>query len=227
MEVNKLYNEDCLNALAKIPDNSIDCIITDPPYGTKTTFRDGWMVGERSNVMPLVLPELFRILKPDGAFYCFTSFSKMSEWLLRFEQYFKLHNIIIWDKERHSGCYSSNAWQYTWEGIFFGTKNSRQVRKYMPDVIRSTQKGKKKAMEKPVDILQMLIEASTDKGMVILDPFMGTGSTIEACIRTERNYIGIEINKEFYQYTENRISSLCGGLFSNSFQAELSNEAGQ
>ena len=79
-------------------------------------------------------------------------------------------------------------------------------------------------MEKPVDILQMLIEASTDKGMVILDPFMGTGSTIEACIRTERNYIGIEINKEFYQHTENRISSLCGGLFSNSFSTESSIE---
>jgi DNA modification methylase len=60
--------------------------------------------------------------------------------------------------------------------------------------------------------------------MVILDPFMGTGSTIEACIRTERNYIGIEINKEFYQHTENRISSLCGGLFSNSFSAESSIE---
>ena len=53
---------------------------------------------------------------------------------------------------------------------------------------------------------------------------MGTGSTIEACIRTERNYIGIEINKEFYQHTENRISSLCGGLFSNSFSTESSIE---
>ena len=55
---------------------------------------------------------------------------------------------------------------------------------------------------------------------------MGSGSTIEACIRTERNYIGIEINKEFYHHTENRISSLCGGLFSNSFQTKLSNVAG-
>ena len=78
----------------------------------------------------------------------------------------------------------------------------------MPDVIKSNQKGKKKAMEKPVDILQQLIEASTDKGMVILDPFMGTGSTIEAAIRTERKYIGIEINKEFYEYSMDRILSL-------------------
>ena len=216
MEINKIYNEDCLNALSKIPDNSIDCVITDPPYGTKTTFRDGWMVGERSNVMPLVLPELFRVLKDDGAFYCFTSFSKMSEWLLRFEQYFKLHNLIIWDKERHSGCYSSNAWQYTWEGIFFGTKNSRQVRKYMPDVVKSNIKGKKKAMEKPVDILQKFIEASTDKGQIVLDPFMGTGSTIEAAILSERNYIGIEINKEYYEFSKNRILNSQGVSQSNS-----------
>jgi hypothetical protein len=117
----------------------------------------------------------------------------------------------------YSGSWVSDAKRYF-------SKNSRQVRKYLPDVIRSTQKGKRKAMEKPVDILQMLIEASTDKGMVILDPFMGTGSTIEACIRTERNYIGIEINKEFYQHTENRISSLCGGLFFNSFSTESSIE---
>ena len=203
--INKIFNEDCLNALARIPDKSVDCIITDPPYGTKTQFRDGWMVGERSNIMPLVLPELFRILKDDGAFYCFTSFSKMSEWLLRFEQYFKLHNIIIWDKERHSGCYSSNAWQYTWEGIFFGTKNSRQIRKYMPDVIKSNQKGKKKAMEKPVDILQQLIEASTDKGMVILDPFMGTGSTAEVAIRADRNFIGSEMSLDYCRIAEKRI----------------------
>ena len=68
-------------------------------------------------------------------------------------------------------------------------------------------------MEKPVDILIKFIEASTDEGMVILDPFMGTGSTIEAAIRTNRNYIGIEINKEFYKDVENRISNLKGGLF--------------
>ena len=216
MEINKIYNEDCLETLNRMADNSVDCVITDPPYGTKTTFRDGWMVGERSNVMPLVLPELFRVLKDDGAFYCFTSFSKMSEWLLRFEQYFKLHNLIIWDKERHSGCYSSNAWQYTWEGIFFGTKNSRQVRKYMPDVVKSNIKGKKKAMEKPVDILQKFIEASTDKGQIVLDPFMGTGSTIEAAILSERNYIGIEINKEYYEFSKNRILNSQGVSQSNS-----------
>ena len=76
----------------------------------------------------------------------------------------------------------------------------------------------------PIHLLERLVLMATDENDVILDPFMGTGSTIEACIRTERNYIGIEINKEFYQHTENRISSLRSGLFSNSFQPESSIE---
>lgn len=202
-----LLHGDCLNLINEIESDSIDCVVTDPPYGTKTGFRDGWMVGERSNVLPLILPEIFRVLKPNGAFYCFTSFSKMSEWLLRFEQYFKLHNLIVWDKERHSGCYSSNAWQYTWEGIFFGTKNSRKISEYMPDVIRSTQKGKRKAMEKPVDILEKLIIASTEPGDIVYDPFMGTGSTGEAALKTGRRFVGSEINEEYYQMATKRIEA--------------------
>ena len=215
IQLNQIFNDDCLNCLKLIESNSVDLVLTDPPYGTKTNFRkDGYMIGERSNVLPLVIPEIHRVLKDDGAFYCFTSFSKMSEWLLRFEQYFKLHNIIIWDKERHSGCYSSNAWQYTWEGIFFGTKNSRKVRKYMPDVIRSKSKGKRIAMQKPVDILEQMILASTDEGMTILDPFMGSGSTVIASIRTGRKYIGIEINKDLFDISKQRIIDEENNLFS-------------
>lgn len=112
---------------------AVDVVVTDPPYGTKTDQRETFMVGEFSNIMPLVLPQLFRVLKPDGAFYCFTSWSMMSDWLLRYQQYFKLQNIIVWDKERHSGCYSSQSWQFTWEGIFYGIKGKRPIRKYQRD----------------------------------------------------------------------------------------------
>ena len=69
--------------------------------------------------------------------------------------------------------------------------------------------------------LQMLIEASTDKDGII-DPFMGTGSTIEACIRPKRNYIGIEINKEFYKHTEKIVFLLFAvGFFLILFQPKV------
>jgi len=162
--MNKIIQGDCLEILKSIPSESIDCIITDPPYGTKTNPRESFMVGEFSNVMPLILPEIFRVLKPNGAFYCFTSWSQMSDWLIRYQQYFKLQNILIWDKKKHSGCYSSQSWQFTWEGIFFGIKGKRDIKKYMPDVLISEEKGKRVAMQKPVDILEKMILASTDEG---------------------------------------------------------------
>ena len=204
---NKIVLGDCLEKLKELPDNSIDVVITDPPYGTKTNQRgDSFMVGEFSNVLPLALPEIYRVLKPDGAFYCFTSWTQMAEWLLRFQQYFKLQNILIWDKQRHSGCFSPSSWQFTWEGVFFGIKGKRKVRKYQRDVLISNEKGKRQAMQKPVDIIEQMILASTDEGMIILDPFAGTGSVLLAAKNTHRKYIGIEISQEFVEIANKRLA---------------------
>ena len=208
MKLDIIYNEDCIEGMKKLPDNSIDLVITDPPYGTKTNPRESFMVGEFSNIMPLVLPELHRLLKPDGAFYCFTSWTVMSDWLLRYQQYFKLQNIIIWDKEKHSGCYSSQSWQFTWEGIFFGIKGKRPIYDYMPDVIRSNEKGRRHAMQKPVDIIEKLLKASSQKGDLILDPFIGSGTTGVACVNLDRHYIGFEINKEYYDIANKRLENV-------------------
>ena len=174
---NQVIQGDCLEILKSIPTGSIDCVITDPPYGTKTNQRgDSFMVGEFSNVLPLALPEIYRVLKPEGAFYCFTSWTQMAEWLLRFQQYFKLQNILIWDKQRHSGCFSPSSWQFTWEGVFFGIKGKRKVRKYQRDVLVSKEVGKRQAMQKPVDIIEQMILASTDEGMTIVKILVETSS---------------------------------------------------
>ena len=205
--INKVIQGDCLEVMKDIPDKSIDCVITDPPYGTKTDQRDTFMVGEFSNVMPLILPEIFRVLKDDGAFYCFISWTQMSDWLLRYQQYFKLQNILIWDKQKHSGCYSSQSWQFTYEGIFFGIKGKRKIRKYQRDILKSEENGRRVAMQKPVDIIKQMIEASTDKGMTILDPFAGSGSTLVACKEMNRNYIGIEISPEYIDIINKRLNA--------------------
>ena len=206
LPINQIIEGDSLEILKKFPDESIDLVLTDPPYGTKTNQRgDSFMIGEFSNILPLVLPEIYRVLKPNGAFYCFTSWTQMSEWLLRFQQYFKLQNLLIWDKKRHSGCYSPSSWQFTWEGIFFGIKGKRKIRKYQKDVLISEEKGKRIAMQKPVDIVKKLIEASSDEGMVILDPFLGSGTTAVACKQLKRNFIGIEISPEYCKIANERL----------------------
>ncbi|HUW31435.1 MAG TPA: site-specific DNA-methyltransferase, partial [Planctomycetota bacterium] len=161
--------------------------------------------GEHSNIMPLALPLIRNAMVPDGAFYCFTSWAMMAEWLLRYQQYFKLQNILVWDKGRHSGCYSAHSWQFTWEGIFFGIRGPRKIRKYLPDVLRSSINGRRRAMEKPVDVVSMLIEASTDSDETILDPFAGSGTTGRAAKDLGRKCIMVEIEEKYCQIAANRL----------------------
>lgn len=203
----RLFLGDALNVLAELAPGTVDMVCADPPYGTKTDQRDEWMVGEFSNVMPLALPLIRKVMTGDGAFYCFTSWTMMADWLLRYQQYFKLQNIIVWDKGRHSGCYSPHAWQYTWEGIFFGTKGRRETRKYLPDVVRSQENGQRLPMQKPVDLIEQLIAASTDQGHTILDPFMGSGSCGVAAVRNGRRFIGIEICDTYFAHGRRRIEA--------------------
>jgi len=206
LELNKIYCGDCLELMKQIPDKSIDLVLTDPPYGTKTNQREeGLMIGEFSNVLPLVLPEIHRVLKNSGAFYCFTSWKQMPEWLLRFQQYFKLQNLLIWDKQRHSGVWSPSSWQFTWEGIYFGIKGKHKIRKYQRDILKSELKGKRIAMQKPVDIIGQMIEASSDEGDTILDPFLGSGTTAVACKQLKRNFIGIEISQKYCDIANQRL----------------------
>lgn len=198
-----IYHGDCLELLPTVAD--VECVVTDPPYGTKTDQREEWMVGEFGNVMPLALPLIRRALVANGAFYCFTSWTMLADWALRYQQYFKLQNILVWDKGRHSGCYSATAWQFCWEGIYFGLKGSRKIRKYMPDVIRGKAHGLRAAMEKPTDVVGRLIEASTGEGHLILDPFMGSGSTLRAAKNLKRKAIGIEIEEKYCEIAAKRM----------------------
>lgn len=202
-----IWHGDCLDILPTLGERWADCCITDPPYGTKTDQRETWMVGEFSNVLPLALPIIRNALADDGAFYCFTSWTMMADWLLRLQQYFKMQNILIWDKERHSGCFSPNAWQFTWEGVFFGTKGPRKVLDYQRDVLRTGERGRRVAMQKPVDIIEQMIRASVPEGGTVFDPFCGTGSTLLAAKRTGRKAVGCEIERTFCDTAAGRVGA--------------------
>jgi len=76
---------------------------------------------------------------------------------------------------------------------------------YQRDVLTSTQKGKRVAMEKPIDVLEKMILASTNEGDTVLDPFMGTGTTGIACANLGREVIGIEMDEKYFNIAITRI----------------------
>lgn len=202
----KLYHGDAVAIMQEMEKETVDVFVTDPPYGTKTDNRGGWMVGERANVMPIMLPEMYRAGKSDAALYLFTSWRHLADWAIRCSTYFPTHGILVMDKGRHSGCWGKFSWQFHWEGIIYGLKGPRPIRKYQPDVIRSKERGGE-SMQKPVDVLSGLIEASSDAGQTICDPFCGTGGTLVAAKRLGRKVIGIEIDERYAEMSANRCAS--------------------
>jgi DNA modification methylase len=200
-----IYHGDALSVLATVPAESCDAVITDPPYGTRRKQRDEWMVGEFADVLPLALPEFHRIAARDGALYLFMAWRRMADGIIRASVYFPIQNFIVWDKGRHSGLWTAYAWQFHWEGVYYGIKGPRPIRKYLPDVVRDSE-APRAPMQKPVGLIRTLLEASTDAGQTVIDPFAGTGSTLLAAQQTGRKAIGIEIEERYCEIAAKRLS---------------------
>ena len=223
LELNKVYNMDFLNN--DLEDESIDLIITDPPYKTITGGDSDGINSKRPKGMldgnrklfkyqkleiKSWMSELYRVLKNGSHCYIFTNALNMKEMLNESEKAgFKLHNILVWEK---NNCTPSQYYMKNCEYILFLRKgkakyineigNSKTVHKFNNII------GKKlHPCEKPIDLLKMYINNSSNQNDVVLDPFMGSGSTLIACKELNRNYIGYEIDKQYFDITKKRIDT--------------------
>lgn len=192
---NTITHGDARELITLLQSNSVDLIVTDPPYGV-----GGGIDNNSEHILSAMLPEMYRVLKPDGAIYMFTSFKFLTNWFYRFQIYFKLVNLLVWDKVRHSGLFTGQNYGYSYENIFFGTKGYHKLRLVKNDVFRhKRQNFLQHPMRKPVELFMELIEMSSDVGDVVLDPFVGSGTTAEACIALSREYICFESSAEYYE----------------------------
>lgn len=200
-----IYHGDAINVMGGLPPASVGVFVTDPPYGTRTTPREEWMVGEYSNVMPLALPEMYRLGVHNAAIYLFSSWMMLADWSFRCSPYFRHQGTLVWDKGRHSGCWGKFSWQFHWEAIYYGLKGPRETVEYFPDVIRSNERPEE-PMQKPIGVCERLIRASAGPDCVILDPFIGSGSTLVAAKNLGRRAIGIEIEERYCEIAAKRLS---------------------
>jgi len=236
LPINKIYNMDCMEGMKQFPDKSIDLVVTDPPYkivqggcsnkavtinacGGILNKHDGDNIelvkkGKIFNHNEIQfnewLPEIYRVLKDNSHCYIMINGRNLSKLQMEAEKVgFEFHNIIGWDK----GNATPNKWyMQRLEFILFlfkgeakninnmGTTTLLQV----PNIKRGT---KLHPTEKPVDLMKVLIENSSNEGDLILDPFMGAGSTALACKELNRNYIGFELDKHYYDIATERIKN--------------------
>ncbi len=216
----KLYQGDCLQIMDEIATNSVDLIVTDPPYlmnyrsnRRKKTDRFDKIMNDKDNYN--LIQEYFqkcnRIMKDNTAIYSFCSWHNIDFFKHEFEKYFKLKNILIWNKNNHGTGDLKGSYAPKYEFILFGHKGRTLLRgKRIPDVIDCDKIPSKKLThptEKPQELLEIFIEQSSDKGDIIFDGFMGTGSCGIAAVNLDRSFIGIELNANYFEVAQNRIET--------------------
>ena len=216
----KLYNDDCLNVLKDIEDNSIDLVVTDPPYEVITGGRNGGVKGKPSGILTenkqlmksipkadLWLSECFRVMKDGTHIYIMTNTLNLTNYLNIINSVgFKLHNLLVWNKNNTT----PNRWYMkNCEYVIFARKGfAKSINNPSSQTVHNFDNiigNKKHPTEKPVDLMKLYVENSSQVGDTVLDPFMGSGSTGVACKELGRNFIGVELDKQYFDIATKRI----------------------
>ena len=245
MELNKIYHEDCLEGMKRIPDASIDCIICDLPYGV---LNKGNESAQWDNVIPfdLLWKQYERVIKENGAIILFAQGMFTADLMISNRKLWRYN--LIWQKGgRCSGFLNAKKMPLREHEdilVFYktmpvynpqmtkcephqrnhsrGKMNKEQTNRCYgnfgkPEDVITDLKYPKSILkfnrphpqihptQKPVMLVSWLINTYTNEGDTILDNCMGSGTTAIAAIRTKRNYIGFEIEKEYFDLANKRI----------------------
>ena len=239
LEINNIYNMDCLTGMKEIPNKSIDMILCDLPYGKTQNIAD----------KPLPFVPLWkqyeRIIKDNGAILLFGQGTFFIDLVNSNRKLFRYD--LVWNKTLTSGFLNAKKMplrQHEQIAVFY--KKAPTYNPQMKSGAKNHSKGKPKSnknnnygeygfveskqdglkyptsilefqkphpsvalhrTEKPVALLEWLIKTYTNTGETVLDNCMGSGSTAIACIHTNRNYIGFELDKEYFELASKRIKS--------------------
>lgn len=227
--LNKIYNEDCYLALSKIQDNSIDLIYTDIPYKIvnggsgagflKSKTRNEFYkktIGEFADGIDFkILDEFIRILKKINI-YIWCSKEQIVDILNYFVKKKKCnYEILVWCKS-NSTPFCNNTFLPNIEYCLYFREAGVKLNdgydlksKWYISKTNTTDKSKYgHPTIKPLNLVKNHIKHTTKEKDVVLDPFLGSGTTAVACKNTNRNYIGFEINKEYYNIAKNRLEGI-------------------
>lgn len=226
-----LYNLDCLDFLKSIPDNSVDLVLTDPPYlisrktgflaskGEKTIerFKMSYEFGEwdqKQLDLKSILSEIHRILKPTGTSIIFYDLWKIQELKEEYEaNKFKQIRFLEWVKTNPVPINSKiNYLTNAREVAVLAIKKSKPTFNgeydngiYSFPIYHA--KDRFHPTQKSVDLFSQLVKKHSNVGDIVCDPFAGSSTTAISCIRNERSFIGTEISDEYYQRSLERINN--------------------
>ena len=226
--MNKIINENAIEFMKALGNESIDLIVTDPPY--KITARgnagnSGGMMQKKlsmqgkifkhNDIKPIdYIPEFYRLLKDGSHCYIMTNHVNLQEMLnVATECGFHFIKSLVWNKgNKIMGRFYMSQFEYI---LFFRKGKGKKINKCgtadilnVPNKKTKDENGKNlHDTEKPVELMKILVENSSQVGELVLDPFVGVGATAIACKELDRQYIGVELDEHYYNIAVNRIDN--------------------
>jgi len=202
-----IYQGDCQEVMKTLKDKSVHCVITDPPYGEKIPRRAN-SYGARPDVSRKAsnlkwddhvpaksyFGEIFRVSKNQ------IIFGGNYFW----EQLYATRCYIVWDKRGDMPEVPFAPTEFAWTS-FTKKMSKRYISRNHGFIRDSKEKRTGHPTQKPLDVMISIVKDFTRPSDIILDPFMGSGSTGVACLRTGREFIGIEIEPKYFEIARQRI----------------------
>lgn len=221
-----IYNESCLDFIPKLPDRSINCIITDPPYGVNFWSRSAvtaegkkWVKKVENDqqldgalaLFAEVMSSLESKVADECDVYVFTRWDIVGDWInaVKSVNWLSYKMLLVWDKGSPGMGDIDANWGCGHELILYCKKGRRDVAYRRSGILAFDRVSPRKAIhptEKPVPLLEKFVEMSTQPGDVVYDPFSGSGSTAVACQNQGRIGIGTEIDSSHYYHSLGRLS---------------------
>ena len=235
----QLYNDDCLTVMCNMTADSVDLVITDPPYNLGLFMKNratnlqkmrsnffgsaGWDDMEYAdwlNSMEQFFSQAAILMKKGGALIIFMAVIKVESVIAIAEKYgFYYKTTGIWHKRnpmpRNMNLHfinSTEAWIYFTFGSRTGTFNNggRAIHDFIETSVTplSERKMGSHPTQKPLSLMSFFVETLTNPGDVVFDPFMGSGSSGVAARILKRKFIGVELNKEYFELAQRRIGGI-------------------
>ena len=208
--MNTFYNGDCLEIMSKMDASSIDLTLTDVPYEVVNRDSNGLRNLDKGVADVLggnladYLKEIDRITS--GSIYIFCSTEQVSEIRAHFAESHTTR-LCVWEKTNPSPMNGQHVWLSGIECCVYAKKRGATFNEHCKNTVwrYPTVRGKIHTTQKPLKLFEYLVSVSSNEGDVVLDPFMGSGTTGVACRNLGRRFVGIELNKNYFELGKGRI----------------------
>jgi DNA modification methylase len=209
LELNKIYCMDCLEGIKLIPNKSVDLIFIDPPYGLNKT---GILNDENLRYYYSILPDMFRVLKDDSFFITFASIGNLPLFFKDNPFTYRWQYIQYINNGMARGSLGFN----NYISILIFQKGNAKIKKVIRDVYEMSTSSKQCATrehptQKVLKVVEKIVTSFSNINDIVLDTFMGSGTTALACKNLKRNFIGFEICQDYVNIANKRLKETLEG----------------